>query len=387
MVKDLEIAPRLLPTDSQFLHAASFGGGVFDYEKEELFLIDPKTGLITTEAGGTDTFEVSLTRIPSANVTLELESSDTTEGTIAPQILLFTPGTFDEAQVVTITGQADEDLEDQPYQIILKPAISQDSDFNGANPDDVSVTNLDVVIPEPGVTVAPTSGLVTTEDGGTATFDVVLRSVPTDPVNVTFTSSDPGEGTVAPTMATFNIGNATIPQTITITGAQDGIPDGDQPYLIFTEATSSDPDYNGIEVAGVSVTNLDDGLVGLVRDRDPGSNRTGGGSGWVFSTSVFLGAKFTVPELITVRNIGAHVVADNPDPSVFIALVPLGPDDFPPFTGGSRERGDLRHFVCGARSLRRRIVLGRFRARTRPLRTGPGLRPVRRHRPRPDAGK
>ncbi|MDX1744534.1 MAG: proprotein convertase P-domain-containing protein [Halobacteriales archaeon] len=43
----------------------------------------------------------------------------------------------------------------------------------------------------PGITVVPTSGLTTTESGGTAQFEVVLDTVPTGDVTVTLASLDP----------------------------------------------------------------------------------------------------------------------------------------------------------------------------------------------------
>ena len=49
-----------------------------------------------------------------------------------------------------------------------------------------------------GITVSPTSGLVTTEAGGTATFTVKLNTAPTADVTIGLTSSDLTEGTVSP---------------------------------------------------------------------------------------------------------------------------------------------------------------------------------------------
>ena len=42
----------------------------------------PTPGLTTTEAGGTATFTVVLNTQPTADVTIALSSSDTTEGTV-----------------------------------------------------------------------------------------------------------------------------------------------------------------------------------------------------------------------------------------------------------------------------------------------------------------
>src|SRR5438093_708687 len=58
-----------------------------------------------------------------------------------------------------------------------------------------------------GISVSPTSGLVTTEAGGQATFDVVLDEAPTDDVTVSISSDDTGEGTVNVSSLAFNTSN------------------------------------------------------------------------------------------------------------------------------------------------------------------------------------
>jgi hypothetical protein len=111
-----------------------------------------------------------------------------------------------------------------------------------------------------GVTVSPTSGLVTSETGGTATFTVVLTSVPTANVAISLHSSDLTEGRVSPTTLTFTPADALTPQTVTVTGVHDNIPDGDQQYTIVLDpVVSADPGYNGLKPADVSATNLDNG--------------------------------------------------------------------------------------------------------------------------------
>ena len=63
-------------------------------------------------------------------------------------------------------------------------------------PTDVAVTNSTTT--SRASTLTPTSGLVTTEAGGTATFQLSLSSQPLQDVVVTLTSSDTTEGTVSP---------------------------------------------------------------------------------------------------------------------------------------------------------------------------------------------
>ena len=57
----------------------------------------------------------------------------------------------------------------------------------------MSVTNSDD--DAAGITVNPTSGLITTEAGGTAQFSVVLDTQPTADVTIAISSSDTSEGT------------------------------------------------------------------------------------------------------------------------------------------------------------------------------------------------
>ena len=54
-----------------------------------------------------------------------------------------------------------------------------------------------------GITLSPSSGLVTTEGGGTDTFTVQLNSKPSNTVTVNLASNDTTEGTVTPSSVTF----------------------------------------------------------------------------------------------------------------------------------------------------------------------------------------
>lgn len=107
------------------------------------------------------------------------------------------------------------------------------------------------------IAITPLSGLVTTEAGGQSTFTVVLTSQPTANVAIPLSSSHPREGTVAPEALTFTPQNWNQAQTVTVTGVDDSIIDGNQAYTIVTApAQSSDANYNE-RAADVAVTNVD----------------------------------------------------------------------------------------------------------------------------------
>jgi subtilisin-like proprotein convertase family protein len=121
----------------------------------------------------------------------------------------------------------------------------------------MTVTQL-VVEPTPSITVSPTSGLETSEDGTMATFEVVLNTQPTSEVIIGISSSDTSEGTVSPTSLTFTMANWNTPQIVTVTGVDDPHTDGNVAYMVILDpASSSDPAYNGLDAADVSVTNQD----------------------------------------------------------------------------------------------------------------------------------
>ena len=95
----------------------------------------------------------------------------------------------------------------------------------------------------------PTSGLTTTEAGGTATFTVVLNTQPTGDVSWPGRSATT-EGTVLPARLTFTAANWNLAQTVTVTGVDDALDDGDSAYTIVTApATSTDVTYNGVNAA------------------------------------------------------------------------------------------------------------------------------------------
>ena len=116
-----------------------------------------------------------------------------------------------------------------------------------------------------GITVSPISG-PTTEAGGTATFTVVLASQPTADVTLAVSSSDLTEGTVSTGSLTFTAANWNAPQTVTVTGVDDAVADGNQAYSIVTApAVSADGNYSGLNPADVAVTNQDNDTAGMRR--------------------------------------------------------------------------------------------------------------------------
>lgn len=115
----------------------------------------------------------------------------------------------------------------------------------------------------PEVSVSPTSGLITTESGGTDQFTVVLSTQPTSDVTISVASSNTQAGTVSTSSLVFTSSNWSQSQEVTVTGVDDHIAGGSTPYTIDMTATSADSAYNGITVPSVSATNTDNDIAGI----------------------------------------------------------------------------------------------------------------------------
>ncbi|MEG3909723.1 DUF4347 domain-containing protein, partial [Microcoleus sp. w2-18aC6] len=225
------------------------------------FTINP-TALTTSEVGGKAEFTVKLNSQPTADVTIGLSSSNVAEGTVSTNSLTFTPANYAQPQTITVSG-VDDLVADGPlaYKIVTAAAVSTDVNYNNLDPEDVTVTNSDNETP--GITVNPTAGLTTGEDGTKANFTVVLNTQPTADVTIGLSSDKVAEGTVSPASITFTSANWNTAQPVTVTGVNDGIVDGNIDYKIVTAlAVSDDPNYK-LDAADVSLSNKDDDTAGI----------------------------------------------------------------------------------------------------------------------------
>ena len=219
----------------------------------------PTTGVVTTEATGTGTFTLALLSQPTGNVVVSAVSSDTTEGTIAPASVTFTTANWNVATTLTLTGVEDfVDDGDVAYTVTL----TADAAY-GSLTTTVGATNTDDDVP--GITVSSSTAVTTTEAGTTATFLVVLTSQPTSSVTIPLISADTTEGTIDKNTLIFTATDWKTQQTVTVTGVDDLVQDGDIKYFVQLQAaTSSDVGYSGRDAADVEVTNTDDDTASVV---------------------------------------------------------------------------------------------------------------------------
>ena len=209
----------------------------------------PNTGLQTNENGASTTFTIKYNAAQTAVSRLTVTSSDVTEGTVAANGLT----------TVAVAGGFYYDVPIGATPTIVVTVTGVDDALVDGNVNyQINITATNVAVPIPpvhctnndndiqGLTFSRTAGLLTSESGGQATFDVTLNRQPFNNVSFTLTSSNTLEGTVVPGSLTFTnatggtynastgVGGWNIAHTVTITGVDDTVLDFTVPYTIVT---------------------------------------------------------------------------------------------------------------------------------------------------------
>ena len=144
--------------------------------------ISPQT-LAGGENGVMRTNLVVLTTQPTADVTINIQSNDTTVATVSPASLTFTSTNYGTSQTVTVTA-VDDDLDNATARTaaISHTAMSDDPGYDGMGIASMLFTAADD--DERGITV--TTALNNIIEGTTGTLGFRLNSEPTADVTISF---------------------------------------------------------------------------------------------------------------------------------------------------------------------------------------------------------
>jgi len=233
-----------------------------------------------SEDGLTSSFSVKLILPPDDDVIVDITCTDTSEGTVSPQKLTFTPENWATDQLVTITGVDDAEIDgQQEFEIKVTVNASETKDKTGykkvipriiepvRNADDDDWERI-------GFSVSNITGEVT-ENGGSATFNVALNTVPNDDVIVSISSKNEAEVTVSPAALVFTPENWNIHQTVTVTGVQDNKDDGEKEvtiHVVVNAATSDTTGYKNTSPTDVTFKSKDASSAG---EADPTAEADG----------------------------------------------------------------------------------------------------------------
>ena len=183
--------------------------------------------------GATGTFTVRLATLPSGDVTVTL-ASDNSDVTLDDSSLLFTPGTWNTEQTVTVTAGEDDDYVQDTANVTLDPS---GGDYDGVADVTLVVTveDDDTDTTPPTVTFLPEDGAITNEAYGDIwlTFDELTYSdagaTPftnnTAASLVTLTQTD-ASGEAIQFTARAHLTGETAHRRITITPMEKPLPEG-----------------------------------------------------------------------------------------------------------------------------------------------------------------
>ncbi|MHA7108989.1 Calx-beta domain-containing protein [Sunxiuqinia elliptica] len=196
----------------------------------------------------------------SVPFTINSNSTATGGGTdysITPSPLTILSGSAFADIIITI---ASDDIVEGNETVIVNMGTPINALISGESTHTATITDDDVA----GFTIAESEGNTSVAESGTTdSFSVVLKAQPVSDVVLNVTSGETREATVDKTSLTFTSANWDTPQTVTVTGMDDDLDDGDQINLITIsiDTTGSDDDFDGVANQTVNVTTTDDDVL------------------------------------------------------------------------------------------------------------------------------
>ena len=270
---DVELDPSSSDTGYNGLSTRTVDVTVKDNERT--LTVSLVSGGWNITEGGTTTIRLATDQAVTEQVTLAL-SVVPVSPTVAADVTLSTTsltiasGATDSGTVVVTAVNDNVDKGQNTYDFRIAVAAT------GGNVEDISfdfdiTDNDDAAVVLSDLASATNPRETVTEGGGTATFDVALATKPAANVTVEVSSSDAGEcrvstaGSTTPAASktlTFTATDWSTAQTVTLTGQDDNVDDGDADCTITAAAASvGDAVYNSnTEVPDVTFTarNTDD---------------------------------------------------------------------------------------------------------------------------------
>jgi hypothetical protein len=246
---------------------------------------------------------IALRSQPTAPVTLTLAPDAQIQ--ITPAVLVFTPTSWNVPQNVSLA--AVNDLIDEPATYPGSLALtlrSPDPYYDQRVVPQYAVTLEDN--DTAGVVVSAATGALTSESGGSVTFNVRLASQPLAPVSLVVQTSSPEAAVSSPAMPIlFTEATWDTPVTVTIAGRDDPDFDGLMPFTV-TFSAAGDAAYEALtaaELPSITLANADNEPA-IVAIGDPASAMGEGNSGFrALRFPVTLARASTVPVTVSYETV------------------------------------------------------------------------------------
>jgi len=190
---------------------------------------------ISVDEGNQETFDVSLSVQPTADVTVMISAFTNSYPTLTPETLTFTTSNYDTAQPVMITAKPDSNAIDESESLTL---TASGGGYDSITKDVTVTVNDD---DEANLVINPTS--VSVFEGSEDEFEVSLSAQPSGDVIVTIPAFTNSDLTRDPETLTFTSSNYGTSRPVTVKVAQDDNLSNESETLTLT---ASGGEYDGV---------------------------------------------------------------------------------------------------------------------------------------------
>jgi hypothetical protein len=247
---------------------------VTDNDVAGFSIVQSSGNVALAEGGGSNTYSLKLTSEPTANVTITV-GFDAAQLSITPENIVFTPTSWNTAQVVTVTAVDDSTVEATLNSTISFSVSSSDAAYDALSDNSVTVSITDNdssggsgggSSTSYGVALTQSNGVTAVTEGGASdSYSLVLSAQPSSDVTVNISVDSQLSADVSSLV--FSAANWDTAQSVTLTAVDDSTVEGAHSSTVMHSITSSDANYQGLSVDSLSVA---------ITDND--SSSTGGGS-------------------------------------------------------------------------------------------------------------
>ncbi|MBF2759046.1 MAG: hypothetical protein ISN28_02060 [Ectothiorhodospiraceae bacterium AqS1] len=204
---------------------------------------------LTMNEGGQRDFEVALAVRPSAEISLDLASSNP-DASLSPSRLTFTPSDWSIVRTVTVAAAEDDDFDDDSVTVSLTASGGEYEGIVG----NLSAWILDNDISQ--ITLSPSA--LTIVEGSDNTFTARLKTRPIDADTVLNLAVDGDPGiTLDPETLTFTVSNWDKDQTVTVSAAEDENEVGESASVLLSGILNGER-INGSVQVSVSDSNAEE---------------------------------------------------------------------------------------------------------------------------------
>jgi hypothetical protein len=256
----------IVSADPSFNYPGTFATITVDITDDDVAEVRVDGNLNTSEDGTTATALVYLGSEPTADVYVDVASTDPGEQIVSPSHLTFTSSNWNVAQEVTITGQDDADVGDSGMNTLtFDTSTSLDTTYAALSPQEIVTLNADN--DEAALIVSYEDDYLV--EGESATGTIRLQTAPTANVTVNIASDDSEQLSISPLNMTFTPLNWNVEQTFTATAVRDftyDVPEdgeGTNTYGVNFYVASEDMNYVDLSSDPAYFEVHDDGLTAL----------------------------------------------------------------------------------------------------------------------------